>query len=65
MASMFQLESAGRILKISEAKLQDSGKYACLATNAAGEAQQQMRLSVHGNRDFLLLLLVPTLISVL
>lgn len=47
---MLQLESAGRILKVSEAKLEDSGKYSCLATNAAGEAQQQIRLSVHGNR---------------
>lgn len=46
---MLQLESAGRLLKVSEAKLEDSGKYTCLATNAAGEAQQQIRLSVHGN----------------
>lgn len=46
---MLQLESAGRVLKVSEAKLEDSGKYTCLATNAAGEAQQHIRLSVHGN----------------
>lgn len=45
---MLQLESAGRVLKVSEAKLEDSGKYTCLATNAAGEAQQHLRLSVHG-----------------
>lgn len=44
-----QLESAGRTLKITEARLEDSGKFTCLATNAAGEAQQHIRLSVHGN----------------
>ncbi|XP_028259472.1 hemicentin-1 [Parambassis ranga] len=42
-----KLESAGRTLKIKEARLEDSGKYTCLATNAAGEAQQHIRLSVH------------------
>lgn len=49
MPSLLQLESAGRVLKVSEAKLEDSGKYTCLATNAAGEAQQHLRLSVYGN----------------
>lgn len=44
-----QLESAGRMLKVTEARLEDSGRYTCLATNAAGEAQQHIRLSVHGN----------------
>lgn len=44
-----QLESAGRLLKVTEARLEDSGRYTCLATNAAGEAQQHIRLSVHGN----------------
>lgn len=44
-----QLESAGRVLKVTGARIEDSGKYTCLATNAAGEAQQHMRLSVHGN----------------
>ncbi|KAG8003177.1 Hemicentin-1, partial [Nibea albiflora] len=42
-----KLESAGRLLKITEARLEDSGRYTCLATNAAGEAQQHIRLSVH------------------
>ncbi|XP_056893820.1 hemicentin-1 isoform X2 [Takifugu flavidus] len=42
-----KLESAGRVLKVTEAKLEDSGKYTCLATNAAGEAQQHIRLSVY------------------
>lgn len=48
---ILQLESAGRILKVTAAQLEDSGKYTCLATNAAGEAQQHIRLSVHGNLD--------------
>ncbi|XP_053737549.1 hemicentin-1 isoform X1 [Synchiropus splendidus] len=41
------LESGGRLLKVIGAKLEDSGKYTCLATNAAGETQQTIRLSVH------------------
>ncbi|XP_074524022.1 hemicentin-1 [Halichoeres trimaculatus] len=42
-----KLESAGRLLKVKEARLEDSGKYTCVATNAAGETQQHIRLSVH------------------
>ncbi|XP_041648005.1 hemicentin-1 [Cheilinus undulatus] len=42
-----KLESAGRLLKVKAARLEDSGKYTCLATNAAGETQQHIRLSVH------------------
>ncbi|XP_065811778.1 hemicentin-1 [Labrus bergylta] len=42
-----KLESAGRMLKVKEARLEDSGKYTCLATNAAGETEQHIRLSVH------------------
>uniref|UniRef100_A0A3Q3K3Y4 Hemicentin 1 n=1 Tax=Monopterus albus TaxID=43700 RepID=A0A3Q3K3Y4_MONAL len=42
-----KLESEGRTLKITEARLEDSGRYTCLATNAVGEAQQYIQLSVH------------------
>ncbi|XP_023195302.1 hemicentin-1 [Xiphophorus maculatus] len=49
-----KLHSAGRILKITEARLEDSGRYTCLATNAAGEAQQHVRLSVHEPPSILL-----------
>ncbi|XP_034531212.1 hemicentin-1 [Notolabrus celidotus] len=42
-----KVESAGRLLKVKEARLEDSGKYTCVATNAAGETQQHIRLSVH------------------
>ncbi|XP_055020737.1 hemicentin-1 [Boleophthalmus pectinirostris] len=42
-----KLDSAGRLLKITKARLDDSAKYTCLATNAAGESQQHIRLSVH------------------
>ncbi|KAJ7986246.1 hypothetical protein DPEC_G00337960 [Dallia pectoralis] len=42
-----KLESAGRTLQIIEARLEDAGKYTCVATNAAGEAQQHIHLSVH------------------
>uniref|UniRef100_A0AAR2KQZ6 Hemicentin 1 n=1 Tax=Pygocentrus nattereri TaxID=42514 RepID=A0AAR2KQZ6_PYGNA len=44
---LVKLESAGRVLQIKEARLEDAGKYTCVATNAAGEAQQHIRLSVH------------------
>ncbi|KAK2908097.1 hemicentin-1 isoform X2 [Channa argus] len=46
------LDSAGRILKIAEATKGDSGKYTCLATNAAGEAQLHIQLSVHEPPSF-------------
>ncbi|MBN3312119.1 HMCN1 protein, partial [Atractosteus spatula] len=42
-----QLESAGRVLQIVKALLEDAGRYTCIATNAAGEAQHHIRLSVH------------------
>ncbi|XP_050994845.1 LOW QUALITY PROTEIN: hemicentin-1 [Labeo rohita] len=42
-----KLESAGRVLHIQKARLEDAGKYTCVATNAAGEAQQHIRLNVH------------------
>ncbi|XP_051929217.1 hemicentin-1 isoform X2 [Hippocampus zosterae] len=42
-----KLESAGRVLKVLGARQEDSGKYTCLATNAAGEAQKNIHLSVH------------------
>nr|XP_061831771.1 hemicentin-1-like isoform X1 [Nerophis lumbriciformis] len=43
----FKLVSADRVLKVTGARQEDSGKYTCLATNAAGEAQKNIRLSVH------------------
>nr|XP_033816119.1 hemicentin-1 isoform X1 [Geotrypetes seraphini] len=42
-----KLESSGRVLQIARALLEDSGKYTCVATNAAGEAQQHIQLNVH------------------
>uniref|UniRef100_A0A8C9R6U4 Hemicentin-1 n=1 Tax=Scleropages formosus TaxID=113540 RepID=A0A8C9R6U4_SCLFO len=45
--SHLKLESAGRVLEIVKATLEDAGRYTCVATNAAGEAQQHIRLSVH------------------
>ncbi|NXX95340.1 HMCN1 protein, partial [Centropus bengalensis] len=42
-----RLESSGRILQVVEALPEDAGRYTCVATNAAGEAQQHIRLHVH------------------
>ncbi|XP_019355735.1 hemicentin-1 isoform X2 [Alligator mississippiensis] len=42
-----RLESSSRILQIAKALLEDAGKYTCVATNAAGEAQKHIRLHVH------------------
>uniref|UniRef100_A0A8C3GM35 Hemicentin 1 n=1 Tax=Cairina moschata TaxID=8855 RepID=A0A8C3GM35_CAIMO len=39
--------SSGRILQVVKALLEDAGRYTCVATNAAGEAQQHVRLHVH------------------
>ncbi|XP_009081115.1 PREDICTED: LOW QUALITY PROTEIN: hemicentin-1-like, partial [Acanthisitta chloris] len=42
-----RLESSGRVLQVGQALLEDAGQYTCVATNAAGEAQQHVRLHVH------------------
>ncbi|XP_010130628.1 PREDICTED: hemicentin-1, partial [Buceros rhinoceros silvestris] len=42
-----RLESSGRILQVVKALLEDAGRYTCVATNAAGEAQQHIQLHVH------------------
>ncbi|KAK4820389.1 hypothetical protein QYF61_025563 [Mycteria americana] len=42
-----RLESSGRILQVVKALLEDAGRYTCVATNAAGEAQQHVQLHVH------------------
>ncbi|XP_034265503.1 hemicentin-1 isoform X1 [Pantherophis guttatus] len=43
----FGLESLGRILQIVKTLKEDDGKYTCIATNAAGEAQQSIYLHVY------------------
>ncbi|XP_027579260.2 hemicentin-1 [Pipra filicauda] len=42
-----RLESSGRALQVGRALPQDAAHYTCVATNAAGEAQQHVRLHVH------------------
>lgn len=44
-----QLEASGRVLQLDKALPGDAALYTCVATNAAGEAQQHTRLNVHGN----------------
>ncbi|XP_046908014.1 hemicentin-1 [Hypomesus transpacificus] len=42
-----KLELEGRTLFVTEARAEHAGRYTCVATNAAGEAQHHTRLSVH------------------
>ncbi|XP_015725366.1 hemicentin-1 isoform X1 [Coturnix japonica] len=42
-----RLESSGHFLQVAEAQREDAGRYTCVATNAAGEAQQHVQLHVH------------------
>ncbi|CAM9592142.1 unnamed protein product [Lampetra fluviatilis] len=42
-----KVESGGRMLQVSGAAREDAGRYTCVATSAAGEAQQAVRLHVH------------------
>ncbi|KAH0618306.1 hypothetical protein JD844_017377 [Phrynosoma platyrhinos] len=42
-----RLESSGRILQLPKAITEDAGRYTCIATNAAGEAQHHVQLHVY------------------
>ncbi|XP_066048296.1 hemicentin-1 [Chamaea fasciata] len=42
-----RLEASGRVLQLDKALPGDAARYTCVATNAAGEAQQHTRLHVH------------------
>ncbi|KAG8517174.1 Hemicentin-1 [Galemys pyrenaicus] len=42
-----KIQSSGRVLQIAKALMEDAGRYTCVATNAAGEAQQEIQLHVH------------------
>nr|XP_048286978.1 hemicentin-1 isoform X1 [Myodes glareolus] len=42
-----RMQSSGRVLQIAKALLEDAGRYTCVATNAAGEAQQHTQLHVY------------------
>ncbi|XP_059334168.1 hemicentin-1 [Ammospiza nelsoni] len=42
-----RLEASGRVLQLGKALPGDAAHYTCVATNAAGEAQQHTRLHVH------------------
>uniref|UniRef100_A0ABM5GDB4 Hemicentin-1 n=1 Tax=Pogona vitticeps TaxID=103695 RepID=A0ABM5GDB4_9SAUR len=41
------LESSGRILQLAKVLMEDAGRYTCVATNAAGEAQEHIQLHVY------------------
>ncbi|XP_073903349.1 hemicentin-1 isoform X3 [Castor canadensis] len=43
-----QVLSGGRILVLTSAQISDTGKYTCVAVNAAGEKQRDINLRVYG-----------------
>ncbi|XP_036128071.1 hemicentin-1 [Molossus molossus] len=42
-----KIQSSGRVLQVARVLMEDAGRYTCVATNAAGEAQQHLQLHVH------------------
>lgn len=40
--------AGGRVLRLQRAQVSDTGRYVCVATNAAGLADRKYDLSVHG-----------------
>ncbi|KFO28580.1 Hemicentin-1 [Fukomys damarensis] len=46
-ANGIQILSGGRILALTSAQISDSGRYTCVAVNAAGEKQRDVDLSVY------------------
>lgn len=45
-----RIVSSGRSLQISEAQLPDTGRYTCLASNAAGDRSKTYSLNVLGEQ---------------
>lgn len=43
-----QVLSGGRVLALTSAQISDTGKYTCVAVNAAGESQRDTDLRVYG-----------------
>ena len=45
---VLQVLSGGRVLALTSAQISDTGKYTCVAVNAAGESQRDIDLRVYG-----------------
>lgn len=45
---LLQVLSGGRVLALTSAQISDTGKYTCVAVNAAGESQRDIDLRVYG-----------------
>lgn len=48
---LLQVLSGGRVLALTSAQMSDTGKYTCVAVNAAGEKQRDIDLRVYGERS--------------
>lgn len=45
--------AGGRVLRLERAQVSDTGRYVCVATNAAGLADRKYDLSVHGEWGYM------------
>lgn len=48
---LLQVLSGGRVLALTSAQISDTGKYICVAVNAAGEKQRDIDLRVYGEHS--------------
>lgn len=51
-----EILNEGRLLQIRKVKVSDTGRYTCIAVNAAGQADSRQDISVHGGCDTFILI---------
>ncbi len=49
--SMVQILNEGRLLRIQDAQVADTGRYTCIAVNVAGQADRKYDVNVHGEKN--------------
>lgn len=49
--SMAQILNEGRLLRIQDAQVADTGRYTCIAVNVAGKADRKYDVNVHGEKN--------------
>ncbi len=48
---MVQILNEGRLLRIQDAQVADTGRYTCIAVNVAGQADRKYDVNVHGEKN--------------